>query len=282
MKGPILASLLFVMSNACAQSTVVSLDENRHAVQDVERLSVDRDYPIQLLDSGVIRFEVRPDDYAFNGNCAQIKCDTTKASYYSFEFRAPSFTYMHPEFFSIADWHLNPKVGRQNIDKGWGFRSPLALNIRDNEVSVILRPVNNGVAKRVLIVKTELKDWTQVEIWINWSSDTTQGFFKCRVNEEEITLYNIPTLYPDNKAPYFKCGIYRSGQYTDTSVVEFRNIYQNNTQLFPDFNKPPKGEGKGYKKNGIDKGLNLDLYEESKERKRQEMQKRRSDKKKED
>lgn len=245
-------------------------------VLKVPRVCVSAPHALQQ-NGEVIRFEVRPDDYAYNGNCSQIKCDTVKASYYAFEFKPTEFTYLENEFFSIADWHLNSAVGRENIEKGWGHRSPVAINLWKDQISVLLRPLNNGELKRVQNVPLK-KDWNKVEIWITWSSDPKKGKFKCVINGQKVELDNIPTLYQDNKATYFKCGIYRSGKYPGNSVMEFRNIVQGDQKLMPDFDTPPLGEGKGYKKNGIDKGLQPEKLEQRNQQRQAEIDERKESK----
>ena len=105
------------------------------------------------------------------------------------------------------------------------------------------------------------------EMNVNWSSDSDKGWVKIKLQQDSLTLDGIPTLYMDGKAPFFKLGIYKSFLHTDTAVVSYRNVQVDNPST-PDWVRPAKGAGKGYKKNGIDKGFDLERYERYRSRKK--------------
>lgn len=225
-----------------------------------QRVSMDTAYSIQYQ-NGISRFEIRPGDYVFNGNRSQIKADTSKSKYYSFDFRVDQYKPLKGEFFSIADWHLDPKVGRMNAENNIGYRSVVAINLMNKKVVVGLRPINDGEFEILMRVPIDT-GWMHFEMEVNWSAEKSKGSICLSLQDEKKELKNIPTLYPDGKAVYYKLGIYRSAAYQDTSVVSFRNIKQDKQWLIPDFDSASKGEGKGYKVNGIDRGLQLDKYYE--------------------
>ena len=90
------------------------------------RLTFDSTYSL-IEDKGVFRFEVRPDDYVFNGNRSQMQSDTMKARKYSFDFRVERYRHVEGAFFALVDWHLHPKIAQENAYKGWGHRSVVAV-----------------------------------------------------------------------------------------------------------------------------------------------------------
>jgi hypothetical protein len=226
----------------------------------VQRLTMEEPYSLQEV-NGTYRFEVRPDDYVFNGNRAQIKTDTNKASFYSLDFKVEQFQYAEGEFFSLIDCHLHPKVARQNNKKGWGYRSAVSVILVRNKVVVGLRPMNNGKLKKLIKLPLDT-GWMHFEMRIVWSPDADKGEVDIQLGDKRQQLKGIPTLYPDGKAPYFKFGVYRSAAYTDTCIVSYRRMRVDDQWIVPDFVKAAKGEGKGFKKNGIDKGMQIEKYEE--------------------
>lgn len=226
----------------------------------IQRLTTDESYSLGIQ-NGAYRFEVRPEDYVFNGNRSQIKTDTIKASHYSFDLRVEEYNYMEGQFFSLADWHLHPKVARENNKKGWGYRSTISIILVRDKIVVGLRPMNGGKLKKLIKMPVDT-GWMHFDMKVVWSSDPKKGEVEIQLGSQKKALKNIPTLYQDGKATYFKLGIYRSAAYKDTCAVSFRKIEMDGQWLAPDFVMAAKGEGKGYKKNGIDKGMQLDKYEE--------------------
>lgn len=230
------------------------------------RLTFDSTYSL-IEEKGVFRFEVRPDDYVFNGNRSQMQSDTMKAHHYSFDFKVERYRHMEGAFFALVDWHLHPKIARENAYKGWGHRSVVAVILNKGRVEVGLRPMNKGRLKKVLRMPLDT-GWMHFEMAVNWSSDPEKGSVRFKLQQDSVALDGIPTLYMDGKAPFFKLGIYKSFVHTDTAVVSYRNIRVDERPSTPDWVRPAKGAGKGYKKNGIDKGFDLERYERYRNRKK--------------
>ena len=232
----------------------------------LQRLTFDSTYSL-IEDKGIFRFEVRPDDYVFNGNRSQIKCDTSKAGHYSFDFKVERYQHVEGAFFSLVDWHLHPKIVSENAHKGWGFRSVVAVILNKGRVEVGLRPMNEGRLQKVLRMPLDT-GWMHFDMHMNWSSDPEKGWVQIKLQKDSVNLERIPTLYMDGKAPFFKLGIYKSFLHADTAVVLYRNIRVDGKPSIPDWSRPSKGAGKGYKKNGLDKGFDLERHERYRNRKK--------------
>ena len=107
--------------------------------------------------------------------------------------------YRHVEgaFFALVDWHLHPKIARENAYKGWGHRSVVAV-ILNKVVEVGLRPMNEGRLQKILRMPLDT-GWMHFEMMVNWSSDPKKGSVRIKLQQDSVAMDGIPTLYMDDK-----------------------------------------------------------------------------------
>jgi hypothetical protein len=189
-----------------------------------------------------IRFEVRPGDYAFNGSRSQIRLKNRHTRHVEFDLRLNKFQYQN-NWFSLMDWHTTAAYQKEysNLPKQ-SLLSPLALQIKNNNLYFYNR-ANQAINKkdRNSIKLPFAKGWNHIDVRIKIADDESGGL-SIKVNNTEKKFNNVATTYHIDFPTFLKFGIYRSATYSDTSVVEFRNVIVDDSLIVPDFSHRAAGE----------------------------------------
>lgn len=234
--------------------TVTCMNSFGQKVFKAKRVSINKDYAISSPsnnDKSVVRFEVRPGDYASSGSRSELMyTNLGNTSHFEFSFRAVQLT-DEKLWFHISDWHVGTDLFKAVISKGVKLYSPLMLDIENNSIVLNSRAgvytgdvynLKRDAKKRMKIYSSPLlSGWNTVSIDIVWS-DTDNGQITANVNGNKQVISNIRTTYDMAYPNFFKVGIYRSPQHLTTSILEFKNIIVGDNSIVPNFDRAASGE----------------------------------------
>lgn len=198
-----------------------------------------------------IRFEVRPGDYAFNGSRSQIRLKNRHTQHIQFDLRLEKYEYQN-DWFSIMDWHVTAAFHKAypNTEEKKYF-SPIAIQLVGTDIKIYNRANGHINKKEKNSVKFVLKEgWNHIDIRIKIADDQT-GRLAIKVNDLEKVFDDVATTYDVNFPTFLKFGIYRSATYSDTSVVEFRNVIVDDSLVVPNFSRRAAGENVVDQLNGL-------------------------------
>lgn len=189
----------------------------------------------------VERFEVQPGDCASNKGWSDCRKDRERSELSIASKRVVSGEYWYGWSIYFPEDYPNiyptkVALGQFHQDKAhpvWMFQNGIGGYALDNQVW----GQTNGYYS--LITEADLRGkWHQIEIHVNWTQDSQDGFFRVWVNGEQKVDYKGTTT--TNNRPYLKYGVYRSfmkryknkhgGEDAPGQIVYFANVKRGNSR----------------------------------------------------